>query len=101
MGMEVKDVIKARSALQTQLAKMLRDWEIEHGMEVKKVIYRGWNAGNVVGESIGRSASCRVVVSLPGEPICRKKYSIMEPGECTMVEDEDDKEKEALPNGEE
>ena len=98
--MEIKDVIKARAELQTMLAKGLRDWEIKYGMEIKKVIFRGWNAGNIVGDVMGRSASCRVVVALPNEPICKRKHSIMEPSGCTMVDDEDDKEKEELPNGE-
>jgi hypothetical protein len=97
--MEIKEIIKARAELQTMLAKGLRDWEIKYGMEIKKVIFRGWNAGNVVGQTIGRSASCRVVAALPDEPICKRKYQIMSPGECTMVDDEDDKEKEELPNG--
>lgn len=97
--MEIKEIIKARAELQTMLAKGLRDWEIKYGMEIKKVIFRGWNSSNVCSEPIGRSASCRVVITLPSEPICKKKHTIMEPGGCTMVDDEDDKEKEELPNG--
>ena len=86
--MDVKDIIKARKKLQYDLATMLRDWELEHGMEITRVIFRGWNAMGVVSQPLGRSASCRVVVSLPKEPIMRKKYNIDDPDKWANMDDD-------------
>lgn len=88
--MDIKDIIKAREKLQTELAERLRDFEIAHGMEIKKVMFRGWNRLNIVGDLLGRSASCRIVMALPDESIARNKSDIVEPNDCSYMNEKEE-----------